>query len=110
MKDYIENDLNFGKLYGCSSFNNPRLLQESEINMFGKLLIQLCKIHCIHILYRRISPDITESYKCLTHNAGRDLVDYSLVCSDLHSFIDKFEVINFDESDHLPIPCSASIE
>ena len=53
MKDYIENvdlsHLDLGNLYVSSNFNKTRLSQDSEINMFGKSLIQLCKTHIIHI-------------------------------------------------------------
>ena len=65
----------------------------------------MCKTHSIYILNVRIAPDITGSYTCFTHNAGSSLVDYILVCSELYPFVDSFEVINFAESDHLPIAC-----
>ena len=66
IKDYIGNDdlshMDLGNLYVGSNFNKPRLSQDSEINMLGKSLIQLCKTYSIHILNGRIAPDITGSY------------------------------------------------
>ena len=70
--------------------------------MFGKSLVELCCVHDVHILNGRLYDDIVGNFTCLTGN-GAGLIDYHLASTLLFPFITYFNVLERDESDHLPV-------
>ena len=106
--DFIPED-NLSYIFGetdymNSSFDLQRNSKDSKINSFGRALIELCCLFDIHVLNGRFN-DITGNFTCFS-GSGASVVDYMIACTHLFKYITYFDVIERDESDHLPITCT----
>ena len=107
LPDYIVNDssdyLPTPEYYKCDTFSIPRKSRDlhGELNPHGKLLLDLCCVHSLHMLNGRTRGDMDGHLTCFTAN-GCSLVDYTIASTDLFPLIDSFEIGQYDELTHLP--------
>ena len=90
--------------YVNSSFDLQRNSKDSKLNSCGRALIELCCLFDIHVLNGRFN-DITDTFTCFS-GSGAIVVDYMIACAHLFKYITYFDVLERDESDHLPITCT----
>ena len=94
-----------GSSYPYDSFHQLRSSVDGTWNKFGEHLLNICKLHNIHILNGRIYPDVKGNFTYISEQ-GCSLIDYGIVSTDLFEYVLYFEVIIRPESKHLPIVCS----
>ena len=106
--DYIQ-AADISQIFGETSCNNScfdlsRQNKDMRCNAFGKSLIHLCCTHDMHIVNRRFN-NLSGNLTCFS-GEGACVVIYMISCEQLFNHITYFEVVERDESDHLPISCS----
>lgn len=90
--------------YESGNFEIPRCTKDNRnVNNFGRSLIDFCCTHNMHILNGRFD-DVTGNFTCI-NNLGASVVDYIIASGSLFSYINRFLVLDRDESDHFPITC-----
>ena len=73
-------------------FTEDRNSKDMTCNQFGNSLIELCKIHNIHMLNGRVFNDKDGNFTS-TANDGSSLVDYFIVSSNLFSCVTHFQLV-----------------
>jgi hypothetical protein len=94
--------------YTPDEFNIPRHSVDEVVNVFGRGLIELCTEFNIHILNGRATGDNPGQFTNITES-GCSTVDYVIVDSSLYNSVESFEVLEFAETNHLPIQCTFNI-
>ena len=95
--------------YKADTFNQQRRNSDSDTNLYGLALVDLCCTFGIHILNGRFSSDPAGDFTCITNN-GVSVADYMLVNTELFALIEEFSVQSRTESDHLPIHCKIKFD
>ena len=86
----------------CPEYVTARRSQDSYINPFGEILIELCKVYHIHVENGCNNGDSTGKFTFLSHQ-GDSVVDYCLVANN-HTLIDLYvSVGDRIESSHMPL-------
>ena len=79
-----------------------RKSKDVEINNFGRLFINFCKINDLVILNGRTNSDSEGKFTCIA-NGGRSIVDYFVTDIGLYEHVIDLKVIARPESDHFPL-------
>lgn len=111
--DYIPNDdvdAIFGDAvdYPGDTFDISRNTRDTELNRFGKTLIDLCCTYDIHLLNGRFPGDECGNFTC-TANRGKSVVDYFIMSTTLFDRVSDFYIDIADFSDHFPVVCSIKL-
>ena len=98
----------FGKTnYKGDIFNSERKNRDLlKFNLFGKTLIDFCRIFDLHIMNGRLYDDVDGNFTCATN----DEVDYNICNTDLFRKCSYFSIENRTESDHFPIFCQFTFD
>ena len=101
VQDYI-NDFDNCDMLADKQDIPHRKSRDTEINTFGRQLVQFCKINDLIIINGRTAGDNTGSYTCIA-NKGRSVVDYFIVGRSMYEYVVDMNVTPRPESDHFPI-------
>ena len=96
---YIPVDSN---IYDANYIDINRNNCDSESNVYGKQLVDLCKSASLCIVNGRTVGDRDGQFTCMTET-GQSVVDYLLISQSLFSQIIDFKVGNQIISDHFPL-------
>ena len=107
--DYILNDdvdAIFGDAvdYPGDTFNISRNTRDTELNRFGKTLINLWCTYDIHLLNGRFPGDECGNFTCIA-NRGKSVVDYFIMSTTLFDRVIDFYIDITDFHDHFPVVC-----
>ena len=91
----------FGATCACAALTN-RQSQDDKVNKFGKILINMCKIHHIRILNGCSEGDRIGQYTYIS-TQGSSVIDYGLVVAQQLPYRIEFTVGSKVESDHMPL-------
>jgi exonuclease III len=106
--DYILDDtvthLPVEEWYTADTFNLPRHSRDRNVqsNVFGRSLLDMCRIFGIHMLNGRFPGDDNGEYT-FSAKSGSSVVDYMLASSSLFTVVTKFWIDPMTESDHFPL-------
>jgi len=87
--------------YVPDTFDQKRVSQDKVINMYGKKLLDICRLFSVHVCNGR-KNDPYGDFTYISHR-GSSVIDYCIVSSDLYERVSHFSVYNDDfGSDHMP--------
>ena len=83
-------------------FDLPRKSRDKEVTVFGRRLIEFCKIYSIYIANGRIGNDKNiGNFTCIGLQ-GCSVIDYLMMSADLFNKTVNFDTENRRESTHFP--------
>ena len=94
--------------YESDEFDVTRFAKDKVENNFGRSLIDACIELGIHVLNGRAKGDNPGQYTNITES-GCSTVDYFIVESELYEKVEKFEVCNMAETNHMPVQCTLNM-
>ena len=105
--DFISNDeadsfINHADWYIPDYFNNRRHSEDNTLNKFGKSLIDRCCEMNMHILNGRCKGDEDSEINFVAAQ-GKSVIDYVIVETELYSYCEHFQIIDYDSCSHFPI-------
>ena len=91
-----------GTFCTCDNYLSPRRSQDRTVNNFGKLLMNLCKVHHALVLNGCTRSDRTGQYTYLSPT-GDSVIDYCLVITQYLPYDVDLRVDARVESHHMPL-------
>ena len=85
-----------------SLFERTRTSQDTEVNVFGRRLLETCACYGLEILNGFCPGDETGNFTYLSEH-GYSAVDYFLMSSDILYLVETLNVNDRIESDHMPV-------
>ena len=95
-----------GSSYPVDTFNQQPVSADYITNKFGLYLLNVCKLHSIHILNGRAENTDDKGVFTYISEQGCSVIDYCIVSSELFNEVLNFEVMLRPESKHMPIICT----
>ena len=107
LKDTFETDKFVKELEEYSdvfdNFDLPRKSKDKLITLFGRRLIDFCRIYSIYIANGRVGNDKNIGNFTYIGAQGCSVIDYVIMSADLFNITENFDIDNRTESSHLPL-------
>ena len=84
-------------------FNLPRKSRDKEVTIFGRRLIEFCKIYSTYIANSRVGNDKNIDNFTYIGPQGCSVIEYLMMSADLFNKTVNFDIENRTEATHFPL-------